>query len=582
MRKGLINIIRHDYKKESLLMFFPFMNLLFMHYYFYVNNFIEWTWLYSKVINLCAITFDVSVMFLLCLLVVKRNMKLALLMIQVVTLAWAFVNVVYGRFFFQYLPLSVIQETSGLGNSLVINSILPEFHWYDSYFIFTSICFFLIYKKTTDRRIDIKVMVRLIVIPLMSVVISIVAYSAYHFAHPRYRNNSDLYFFRIKELLYDSSCGGTPNLAHFQTGSLRVACFEIYDLLKTTNLTSKEKKEINDVATDYSLRTTHHPRNPEIRNVIFVLLESFLSEPIGLVVDGKEITPFLNQLKREENVFYNGYMKSDIGCGESGDGQFIYMNGILPLKTQMTIGQIKDKALPSLPKLLQKTWKNCRTEIYFPTSPNLWQQAHMNHVYGIDYSYSIEDIKDGKDGDVDDEMIFDFVSKSLNKNDVPFFSLILSLSTHSPYDKYHGEDYLAGNKTLPVEYKNYLNTCHYTDSQLRKFFDTIKQKGLYHQSLIVIASDHYAHVDMLKMQGKLSDRTPLFIVNGDIDKQSAWGKDFHQIDVFTTLLDILNIDSKWKGLGHTLLNPHYKSSVDATSYRVSEWIINGDYFPSRK
>ena len=141
-------------------MFFPFMNLLFMHYYFYVNNFIEWTWLYSKVINLCAITFDVSVMFLLCLLVVKRNMKLALLMIQVVTLAWAFVNVVYGRFFFQYLPLSVIQETSGLGNSLVINSILPEFHWYDSYFIFTSICFFLIYKKTTDRRIDIKVMVR--------------------------------------------------------------------------------------------------------------------------------------------------------------------------------------------------------------------------------------------------------------------------------------------------------------------------------------------------------------------------------------------------------------------------------------
>ena len=91
-----------------------------------------------------------------------------------------------------------------------------------------------------------------------------------------------------------------------------------------------------------------------------------------------------------------------------------------------------------------------------------------------------------------------------------------------------------------------------------------------------------SYVDMLKMQGKLSDRTPLFIVNGDIDKQSAWGKDFHQIDVFTTLLDILNIDSKWKGLGHTLLNPHYKSSVDATSYRVSEWIINGDYFPSRK
>ena len=87
---------------------------------------------------------------------------------------------------------------------------------------------------------------------------------------------------------------------------------------------------------------------------------------------------------------------------------------------------------------------------------------------------------------------------------------------------------------------------------------------------------------MLNMSGRVSDYTPLFIINGDIDKQTAWNKEFHQIDVFTTLLDILNIDSEWKGLGHTLLTPQYQSSVNASSSRISEMIINGDYFPLLK
>lgn len=569
-------------KRRELLLLFPFMNLLFMHYFFYINNLLEWTWLYSKIINLCAITFDVSVIFILCLIVFKCKMKLALASTQAITLVWSFVNVIYGRFFFQYMSLSVIAETSGLGNNLVINSILSEFHWYDLYFLFTPICFFLIYKRTTDKQINKKALLHLIAIPFSSLIITISSYSAYHFAHPHYRSNWDLFIFRMKEFLYDSTRGGCPNLAHFQTGCLRVACFEMYDLFKDTNLTPEEKKEIYTFSTDYSLRKSNHPLNPQIHNVIFILLESFLSEPIDLVVDGKEITPFLNQLKRDSNVFYNGYMKSDIGCGESGDGQFIYMNGIIPLKYKMTIGQVTKKELPSLPRLLQNKWKDCRTEIYFPTSPNLWQQTDMNKVYGIDYSYSLEDITNGQKGNIDDKMIFDFASKSLSESKMPFFSLILSLSTHSPYNKYHGKDYLAGNKTLPIEYKNYLNTCHYTDIQLKDFIESIKQKGLYDYSLIIIASDHNAHIDMLNMSGRVSDYTPLFIINGDIDKQTAWNKEFHQIDVFTTLLDILNIDSEWKGLGHTLLTPQYQSSVNASSSRISEMIINGDYFPLLK
>ena len=52
----------------------------------------------------------------------------------------------------------------------------------------------------------------------------------------------------------------------------------------------------------------------------------------------------------------------------------------------------------------------------------------------------------------------------------------------------------------------------------------------------------------------------------------------NQLDVYTTVLDILGIEDDWHGLGHTLLCPQYENSVDDTKYVLSEKIIMGDYF----
>lgn len=57
------------------------------------------------------------------------------------------------------------------------------------------------------------------------------------------------------------------------------------------------------------------------KNVVYILLESFLSVSSDLFVDGKEITPFLNKLKKDSNTYYNGKIRPNITIGESGDGQ---------------------------------------------------------------------------------------------------------------------------------------------------------------------------------------------------------------------------------------------------------------------
>ncbi|WP_206674898.1 hypothetical protein, partial [Fibrobacter succinogenes] len=59
-------------------------------------------------------------------------------------------------------------------------------------------------------------------ISVLSVLMTFMAYSTYHFVHPHYRNNWELYKFRAKEFLFDSVRGGTPNLLEGHPGLRKV------------------------------------------------------------------------------------------------------------------------------------------------------------------------------------------------------------------------------------------------------------------------------------------------------------------------------------------------------------------------
>lgn len=565
-------------RNTAFLLVLCMTNLFFLHYYIYKAGYLEWTFLYSIPANICSIFFDINVLLFFFLFLSGKRLKPALALTYGLTLMWSIVNVFYARFFYTYMPLTAIGQAGGLQDGNVMDTIIAGFQWSDLFYIISLTLFVIIYRHTQKKQLSAKSVLNLLIVPILSLFITILVYSAYHFAQSRYRNNWELYGFRIQELLFDVNRAGTPHLSRFQAGCVRVALFELYDMFDVFELTPEQRQEISAYYFDRSERMTSQEINQSNRNVIFILLESFLSAPIGLKVDGKEITPFLNRLVQDSTVYYNGQMKANITCGESGDGQFIYLNGILPLRNKMTVGVVKDNTLPSLPRLLAEKYGVSHSEIIIPTQPNMWQQADVNVAYGISSMFSQNDIPGKDPSQLNDEEIFSFAAKSLDTSKVPFFELILSVSTHSPYNDYMGANYLAGCTSLPEEYRNYLNTCHYTDEQLRKYFDTLKEKDLYDNTLIVIASDHHAHLERLHMDGRITSHIPLIIVNGKKDKGSMWQGEFNQLDVYTTILDILGIENEWLGLGHTLLNPHYHSSISENAYRISELIIEGDYF----
>ena len=570
-------------RKIILLILFSVANMLFMHYYIFYHHYLEDIQLaYTVGINLMTVFFDVSVILLVYLLLSWGRLKLSILLTYVTTFVWSFVNVFYARFFSQYLPLSILSQTSQLTDQAVVNSMMAGFQWTDLYYVFFFIFFIVLYKASGVLILEKKIFVKILLVPLLSFVGIFAIYSAYHFLKPDTRNNWELYKRRMGDLFTGSGRNSFPNQTRYQIGSVRVAIGEIYDMIHKIELTQEQRDSITAEFSDLSHRVTDHHVNSNIKNVIFVVLESFMSAPIDLKVDGKEITPFLNSLKHEEDAYYNGHVIPNITMGESGDGQFIFMTGLLPLRDKLTVGEAKGQNLPSFPRLLAKQYGTNYSEIVMPSPPQVWEQQQMNEVYGIKKMYCNWDVL-GKVVDyLNDEQVFTLAMNSSFYKHQPFFSMVLSYSTHQPYRNVVDNGLSLKDPSLTDAYKNYLIACHYTDSWVKRYITFLKQKGVYDNSLIIITADHHVHLDAIGMEGKMVKELPLYIINGNIDKGSVWTGKMNQLDIYTTLLDILGIESDWHGLGHTILSPSYQNSLNEQAWSLSEQIIKGNYFGALK
>lgn len=568
----------------SLVIILCMLNFLFMHYFFVINLLIETNvYLFSFPVNFFSCIFDLSILYLLFWFISKFNNKKALILLFIVSWCISFINVFYGRFFMQYIPLSAFAQAGSLTDGIVVDSILSGFKWWDLYYPITFIVFIFVVVKIDKQKNSFswKQMILKILLPILALLGVLISYTTYHVAKSDCRPNFELYQIRINELIIEpeKTKDSSPNGIRFQSGLIRPFLAELKDIFFPYELTNEQCESIKKEYQILDGRTTAHNRNQEIRNVVFLLLESFMSSTSELEINGKYITPFLDSLKRSDDVYYNGRIHTNITIGESGDGQLIYMTGLLPLRSVLSVGIAKNDTIPSLPSLLKHKMGIERTEIVTPSRPGMWQQENMNRVYGIDYCYSQLDTLGV---DMTDEVTFNMAKRTGKIKDCPFFSMILSLSTHLPYRNFIDPDFKLEDNTYPHAYLVYLNACHYLDTQIRSYFDHLKKEGMFDNSLIIIASDHPAHLGTLGMEGRIDDCIPLYIINGDIDNNNSYKGDCNQIDVFTTILDVLNLNTEWHGLGKTLLAPNYTNSISDKTWKISEWIIRGNYFNKSK
>lgn len=565
---------------------FSAINLLFMHYYFvYENLYVGSMFAFTPLFNVLSVISDVSILFLFLYCSTWGRIKLSINLCFLTTLIWSFANIFYSRFFYQCLTLSAFQQASNVFDSIVIKSMLGGFRLCDLYYLLFSIVYLVTYKLYLNKRLPKSgwrksFFSQFLAIPLVIFGIAFVIYSFYHFLSPKFRHHPELFVPQLKENLINPFVwkSSMPVNTHFVAGSMRFLFSDICDEFTCYDLTKDEKSEIFSEYSNHQLRKTEHPINNSIKNVIFILLESFLSVSSDLYVGGKEITPFLNNLKKDSTIYYNGEILPNITIGESGDGQLIYMSGLLPLKNRITVGIAKRRTLLGLPQILKERFGIKYSEIIIPSSPVLWEQKYMNERYGIDSMLSATDTIGTSAFLINEETVFSLAENTKKEEKQPFFSMVLGISTHQPYNEPVDTEFTIADPSIPIQYNNYLIACHYVDKQIEKYFNFLREKKIYDNSLIIIASDHHPHIDQLHMEGKVSKELPLYIINSGIDVETMYHGRANQLDVYTTILDILGIESEWRGLGYTLLSPFYTNSVDEKKYELSQKIIMGNYF----
>ncbi len=578
----IFNIFKALSKKSHfkilLLFAFSVCNLLFMHYYIlFTCNMempLEGTAFFD---NICSVLLESLFLFLLFYILFLNRMIYALTTTFIITIVWAFCNILYSRFFLRYITLSSLGQAGNLIDKTMIMCIIDGLRITDIYFILIPIIYYLINRTKVEKKVGIKTFrIMLLLFPLI-ILFNLSIHALYCFSNSKLR-----YFSYYKERIYNNHIIidynlGRPNWSNFHRGSIRTLIAEMKIMYQgSIELNEKQLQAIKNVFynqpdTISSIKTSH------MKNVIFILVESYLSLATDLEVNGKKVMPFLYSLSIDPTIYYNGKLHSNITLGQSSDGQFIYMTGLLPLRSLLTISKAKNVSLPGLPRIIEYQYPQMKSRMVIPTMPSLWEQEAMCNAYGFHSLYSSYDYNNDKKSHLTDKEMFELSERIDKTTSQPFFSILLTMAMHSPYNQEYDHGFHVTQYDEAMNY--YLNACHYTDRQIEKYFKHLISSGLYENSIIIIASDHQALEKFVNVEQYGFNRDlPLFIINGNISSDYRWLKECNQIDVYPTILDIMGIKSSWRGIGKSLISPTYSSNISDEEWSISEWILFGDYF----
>ena len=225
------------------------------------------------------------------------------------------------------------------------------------------------------------------------------------------------------------------------------------------------------------------------KNLIIIQVESLQSFVINSHIDGQEITPNINNMLDSSIYFPNIYPQTIEG--NSSDAELLTQTSLYPLPKGSVFFRKPNNKYFSLGRLLNED--GYTTMAIHADEATYWNRDKIYPNLGFERYYSIEDFT------IDEEIgmglrdisMFTQSMEFLKSSEKPFYSFIITLTNHTPFN-------------LPAEYRElklddeldrskvggYLQSVHYTDKAIGIFMDELKQSGLLEESIIVIYGDH--------------------------------------------------------------------------------------------
>ncbi|MGI6731020.1 MAG: sulfatase-like hydrolase/transferase [Anaerovoracaceae bacterium] len=332
------------------------------------------------------------------------------------------------------------------------------------------------------------------------------------------------------------------------------------------------------------------------RNLIVIQLESFQNFVINAEYNGQEITPNLNKLLKENTIYFDNYYQQT-GSGNTSDAEFATNNSIYGSLASYTYKLYEDNYFRGLPILLkEKGYETAAFHAY--ENREFWNRENAYKNQGFDVFYGgIDETKENQfqlaewiGWGLSDGEFYKQTIDIIKKMKQPFYSFIISLSHHHPFEM--PEQYQGLIELLPEDegtfFGKYLNSAYYTDKALGEFIQYLKNEGLYEESVIAIYGDHLGLVksdeDIAKAVGNFIGKpydfdtmmnVPLVISvpGAEMDIKQTVSTAGGQLDFLPTMAYLMGFETlDTLHLGHNLL------TIDSGLVAEQTYMTKGSFF----
>ena len=344
----------------------------------------------------------------------------------------------------------------------------------------------------------------------------------------------------------------------------------IHGVLNKTSSTNNPYLSISksraQVITD-SLYASKHQYNNYLSvtdpNIIFIIWESFTDKATHQVINGKQVTPYFNQLKNEGIYFSQLYSSGD----RTDKGLSAVLSGYPSLHTTSII-RTPNKAskLNTIPAFFEQ--KGYTTSFFYGGEPefaNIKSYLLHNRFQTIiekdDFSSKDQNSKWGAHDGVVAKRVQDYLVVARQ----PFFSTWLTLSSHEPFET-----------PVPVVFEGkehatqFLNSIHYTDKVVFDFIQFCKKQLWWNNTLVVIIADH-GH-PLPETNNKVDNfKIPMLWLGGALSKKGI------VIDRIASQVDLAETLNRQFGNTKPGLFPFSKNMLDTTSHQWAFFNFNNGF-----
>jgi phosphoglycerol transferase MdoB-like AlkP superfamily enzyme len=284
-------------------------------------------------------------------------------------------------------------------------------------------------------------------------------------------------------------------------------------------------------------------------NIILIIMESFTADVVEPLGGLKGVTPYLNKLCGEGILFSNIYSSGD----RTDKGLISILSGY-PAQPQGSIIKLPSKTekLPQLNRFIKKL--GYKTSFLYGGDIDFANFRSYLNSSGFDQITTLDDFErdlyTSKWG-VHDQFMFEKATHELDTTTETFFKVILTLSSHEPFDVPLNPPFREGND----EESLFVNSCHYTDQSLGRFIEYCRTKEWWNNTLVIITADHgHRYPGNKELIQKERFHIPLLMIGGSVSKDTVVHTIGNQTDIANTLLGQIDQVTKDFVFSKDLLN----------------------------